>query len=261
MVRSGVLTSVHAFAADPARGLFILVFLSVVIGGSLLLYALRAGRLAPGAGFQPASRETLLLLNNLLLASACAMILLGTLYPLIADALELGKISVGPPYFSLLFFVLIAPLVALVPFGPLARWQRDQPSRVLAMLLPWLGVAAGLGVAAYFTAPQGQWKTALGVAGAAWVGLGTARFVWSRLRNGGRMTAEMWGMTLAHVGIGMFVAGALLVEAQNTQREVALKPGQSLQVGRYSVELGRGRVPGPELPVRPRPCAGAARRP
>jgi cytochrome c-type biogenesis protein CcmF len=234
LVRSGVLTSVHAFAADPARGLFILVFLSLVIGGSLLLYALRAGRLAAGAGFQPASRETLLLLNNLLLASACAMILLGTLYPLLADALGLGKISVGPPYFGLLFFVLMAPLVALVPFGPLTRWQRDQPSRVLAMLLPWLGVAAGMGVAAYFTAPQGPWKTAFGVAGAAWIASGTLRFVWSRLRNSGRMTAGMWGMTLAHLGIGVFLAGALLVEAQNVQREVALKPGQSLQVGRHT---------------------------
>lgn len=246
LVRSGVLTSVHSFAADPSRGLFILVFLALVIGGSLLLYALRAGRLQAGAGFQPASRETLLLLNNLLLTCACAMILLGTLYPLIADALGLGKISVGPPYFGLLFLVLMAPLVALVPFGPLTRWQRDQPSRVLAMLLPWLGVALGLGVAAFFTAPQGAWKTALGVAGAAWIGLGTLRFVWSRLRNGGRMTAEMWGMTLAHLGIGVFLAGALLVEAQNVQREVALKPGQSLQVGGYTfVFQGVDQTQGP----------------
>ncbi|KAF1701306.1 heme lyase CcmF/NrfE family subunit [Pseudoxanthomonas suwonensis] len=234
LVRSGVLTSVHAFAADPSRGLFILVFLGLVIGGSLLLYALRAGRLDPGAGFQPVSRETLLLLNNLLLASACAMILLGTLYPLLADALDLGKISVGPPYFSLLFFVLMAPLLALVPLGPLARWQREQPSKLAAALLPWLGVALGAGVAAYFTAPQGAWKTALGVAGAAWVGLGTLRFVWARLRNSGRLTAEMWGMVLAHLGLAVFVVGALLVEAQNVQREVALKPGQTLEVGRHA---------------------------
>ena len=233
LVRSGVLTSVHAFAADPSRGVFILIFLVAVIGSSLLLYALRAGRLEAGAGFQPASRETLLLLNNLLLASACAMVLLGTLYPLIADALGLGKISVGPPYFGLLFFVLMLPLVALVPFGPLARWQREQPSKVVAVLAPWAALALGLGVAAYFTAPQGAWKTALGVAGAAWVGLGTARFVWGRLRASGRMTAEMWGMTLGHLGIAVFLVGALLVEAQNVQREVALKPGQSLQVGRY----------------------------
>jgi len=245
LVRSGVLTSVHAFAADPSRGVFILVFLSVVIGASLLLYVLRAGRLAPGAGFQPASRETLLLLNNLLLASACAMVLLGTLYPLLADALDLGKISVGPPYFGLLFFVLMAPLVALVPFGPLTRWQRDQPSRVMALLWPWLLLAVALGAIAFFTAPQGPWKSALGVAGAAWVGFGTLRFAWDRLRNSGRMTAEMWGMVLAHLGIGVFLVGALLVEAQNVQQEVALKPGQSLEVGRYEfvfqgVERSRG---------------------
>ncbi len=246
LVRSGVLTSVHAFASDPSRGLFILVFLALVIGGSLLLYALRAGRLDPGAGFQPASRETLLLLNNLLLASTCAMILLGTLYPLIADALDMGKISVGPPYFGLLFVVLMAPLVALVPFGPLTRWQRDQPSKVAAMLLPWLGVACGLGVAAYFTAPQGPWKTAAGVAGAAWVALGTLRFAWARLRNSGRMTAEMWGMVLAHLGVAVFLAGALLVEAQNVQREVALRPGQSLQVGPYAFRFqGVDQLQGP----------------
>ena len=246
LVRSGVLTSVHAFASDPSRGLFILVFLALVIGGSLLLYALRAGRLDPGAGFRPASRETLLLLNNLLLASTCAMILLGTLYPLIADALDMGKISVGPPYFGLLFLVLMAPLVALVPLGPLTRWQREQPSKVVAMLLPWLGVACGLGVAAYFTAPQGAWKTAVGVGGAAWVGLGTLRFVWTRLRNSGRMTAEMWGMVLAHLGVAVFLAGALLVEAQNVQREVALKPGQTLQVGRYAFEFqGVDQLEGP----------------
>ena len=246
LVRSGVLTSVHAFAADPSRGLFILVFLGLVIGGSLLLYALRAGRLDPGAGFRPASRETLLLLNNLLLASACAMILLGTLYPLLADALELGKISVGPPYFGLLFFVLMAPLLALVPLGPLVRWQRDQASKVAALLLPWLGLALVAGAVAYFAAPQGSWKTAAGVTGAAWVGLGTLRFVWARLRNSGRLTAEMWGMVLAHLGLAVFVVGALLVEAQNVQREVALKPGQALELGRYAFRFeGVDQLRGP----------------
>ena len=246
LVRSGVLTSVHAFAADPSRGLFILMFLGTVVGASLLLYVLRAGRLAPGAGFQPASRETLLLLNNLLLTSACAMVLLGTLYPLLADALDMGKISVGPPYFGILFLVLMAPLVALIPFGPLTRWQRDQPSRVMAMLWPWLLLSLALGVLAFFTAPQGPWKSALGVVAAAWVGLGTLRFAWDRLRNSGRMTAEMWGMVLAHLGVGVFVMGALLVEAQNVQEEVALKPGQSLQVGRHEfVFQGVDRIRGP----------------
>jgi cytochrome c-type biogenesis protein CcmF len=229
LVRSGVLTSVHAFAADPTRGLFVLVFLGIVIGGSLVLYALRAPDGDDGARFAPASRETLLLVNNLLLVAACAMVLLGTLYPLLADALELGKISVGPPYFALLFVLLMAPLVLLVPFGPLTRWQREQPSKPLAMLVPWAGLALGIGIAAFFLAPQGAWKTAAGLAGAAWVLAGTARFVWSRFATkGNRFTAEMLGMTLAHVGIAVFLVGALLTEGLSMQRELALSPGQSV---------------------------------
>ena len=241
LVRSGVLTSVHSFAADPSRGTFILIFLALVIGGALLLYALRAGALTsedPRRGFLPTSRETLLLANNLLLTCACAMVLLGTLYPLLADALGLGKLSVGPPYFGTLFVVLMAPLVALLPFGPLTRWQREQPSRPLALLAPWAGLALLAGVLGFFLAPQGPWKTAAGVAGAAWVLLGTARFVWSRFQlKGSRFTAEMLGMTLAHAGIAVFLTGALLVEALDQQREVALAPGQSLQMGRYRFEF------------------------
>ncbi|MEK0265433.1 heme lyase CcmF/NrfE family subunit [Stenotrophomonas rhizophila] len=240
LVRSGVLTSVHSFAADPSRGTFILIFLALVIGGALLLYALRAGALTsedPRRGFLPTSRETLLLANNLLLAAACGMVLLGTLYPLLADALGLGKVSVGPPYFGTLFVVLMAPLVALLPFGPLVNWQRDQASRRLAMLAPWAGLALLLGVIAYFMAPQGALKTAAGVTGAAWVAFGTARFVWTRLRGNGRFTAEMVGMLLAHGGVAVFLAGALLVEALNVQREVALAPGQSLVVGSYEVRF------------------------
>ena len=228
LVRSGVLTSVHAFAADPTRGLFILVFLGVVIGGSLLLYALRAPDDA-GAPFAATSRETLLLANNLLLTAACAMVCLGTLYPLLADALALGKISVGPPYFALLFVLLMAPLVLLLPLGPLTRWQREQPSRPVAMLAPWLGLALGIGIAAFFLAPQGAWKVAAGLAGSAWVLAGTLRFVWTRYRAAGnRYTAEMLGMTLAHVGIAVFLVGALLTEGLSQQRELALAPGQSL---------------------------------
>ncbi len=240
LVRSGVLTSVHSFAADPSRGTFILIFLALVIGGALLLYALRSGALTsddPRRGFLPTSRETLLLANNLLLAAACGMVLLGTLYPLLADALGLGKVSVGPPYFGTLFVVLMAPLVALLPFGPLVNWQRDQASRRLAMLAPWAGLAVLLGVVAYFMAPQGALKTAAGVTGAAWVALGTARFVWTRLRGNGKFTAEMVGMLLAHGGVAVFLAGALLVEALNVQREVALAPGQSLVVGTYEVRF------------------------
>jgi cytochrome c-type biogenesis protein CcmF len=240
LVRSGVLTSVHSFAADPSRGAFILVFLALVIGAALLLYALRAGALGsddPRRGFMPTSRETLLLANNLLLAGACAMVLLGTLYPLLADALGLGKVSVGPPYFGTLFIVLTAPLVALLPFGPLVNWQRDQASRRLALLAPWAVLALLLGALAWFMAPQGKLKAAAGVAAAAWVALGTARFIWTRVRGNGRFNAEMVGMLLAHTGVAVFLVGALLVEALNVQREVALSPGQDLQVSGYTLRF------------------------
>jgi cytochrome c-type biogenesis protein CcmF len=215
--------------------MFILIFLAIVIGGSLLLYALRAPRFEQGAPFAAGSRETLLLANNLLLVSACGMVLLGTLYPLLADALDLGKISVGPPYFGFLFVLLMTPLVLLLPFGPLTRWQREQPSKVLAMLLPWAILALVLGAVAFFLAPRGPWKTAAGVAGSAWIALGTARFVWTRLRGTGRrFTPEMIGMTLAHTGIAVFLIGALLVEAQNLQSELAVKPGQAVELGGYA---------------------------
>lgn len=240
LVRSGVLTSVHSFAADPSRGAFILVFLALVIGAALLLYALRAGALGsddPRRGFMPTSRETLLLANNLLLAGACAMVLLGTLYPLLADALGLGKVSVGPPYFGTLFIVLMAPLVAVLPFGPLVNWQRDQASKRLALLAPWAVLALLLGVLAWFMAPQGKLKAAAGVAAAAWVALGTARFIWTRLRGNGRFNAEMVGMLLAHTGVAVFLVGALLVEALNVQREVALSPGHDLEVSGYTLRF------------------------
>ena len=236
LVRSGVLTSVHAFAADPSRGLFVLIFLGIVIGGSLLLYALKApDNDAHAKPFAAASRETLLLLNNLLLTTACAMVLLGTLYPLLADALELGKISVGPPYFALMFLLLMAPLVALLPFGPLTKWQREDIASPLRMLAPWAGLALLAGIVAFFFAPQGQWKTAAGIVGALWVGFGTLRFLWSRWQlQGARLTREMLGMSLAHLGIAVFLVGALLVEGLALQRELAVKPGDTVTLGRHA---------------------------
>ena len=247
LVRSGVLTSVHAFAADPTRGLFVLIFLGLVIGGSLLLYVLRVPRLEHGAPFAASSRETLLLANNVLLTSACGMVLLGTLYPLLADALDLGKISVGPPYFGLLFLLLMTPLVLLLPFGPLTRWQREEPSRPLRMLAPWAALALVLGAIGYFTAPQGPWKTAAGIAGATWIMLGTLRFLWTRFRSkGSHFTAEMLGMTLAHGGIAVFLLGALLVEGLNVQRELAMAPGQTIAIGRYAFQFqGVDEIRGP----------------
>ena len=236
LVRSGVLTSVHAFAADPSRGLFVLIFLGIVIGGSLLLYALRApDNDANAKPFAAASRETLLLLNNLLLTTACAMVLLGTLYPLLADALDLGKISVGPPYFALMFVLLMAPLVALLPFGPLSKWQREDIASPLRMLAPWAALAVVAAIVAFFLAPQGRWKVAFGVLGALWVGFGTLRFLWSRWKlQGAKLTREMLGMSLAHFGIAVFLVGALLVEGLALQHELAVKPGETVTLGARS---------------------------
>ncbi|ODS62432.1 MAG: c-type cytochrome biogenesis protein CcmF [Arenimonas sp. SCN 70-307] len=240
LVRSGVLTSVHAFASDPERGMFILAFLVLVIGGSLLLYALRAPKVEAGKPFAAASRETLLLANNLLLTASALMILLGTLYPLLADALDLGKISVGPPYFGLLFILLMIPLVLLVPFGPLSRWQREDPSQPLRWLAPWAVLAAVLGLVAFFAWPHGTAKTAFGIAGAVWVLAGTARFAWQRLKStskGARFTAEMTGMLLAHAGIGIFVAGVFITESTSIERDVAARPGQVFELRGYDFEF------------------------
>ena len=240
LVRSGVMTSVHAFASDPERGMFILAFLVLVIGGSLLLYALRAPKVEAGKPFAAASRETLLLANNLLLTASALMILLGTLYPLLAEALDLGKISVGPPYFGLLFVLLMVPLVLLLPFGPLARWQREDPSQPLRWLAPWAVLAAVLGVVAFFAWPHGTAKTAFGIAGALWVLAGTARFAWQRLKStskGARFTAEMTGMLLAHAGIGIFVAGVFITESTSIERDVAARPGQVFELRGYDFEF------------------------
>ncbi|MAL03824.1 MAG: c-type cytochrome biogenesis protein CcmF [Arenimonas sp.] len=249
LVRSGVLTSVHAFASDPERGMFILAFLVIVIGGSLLLYALRAPKLETGKPFTAASRETFLLANNLLLTAAAAMILLGTLYPLLAEALDLGKISVGPPYFGLLFILLMAPLVALVPFGPLTRWQREDLSQPLRWLAPWAALALVVGVIVFFAWPHGTAKTAFGLLGATWILAGTARFAWQRLRSsskGAKFTAEMTGMLLAHAGIGIFVAGVFITESTSIERDVAARPGQAFELRGYDFAFeGVEKVQGP----------------
>ncbi len=247
LVRSGVITSVHAFASDPTRGLFVLIFLGLVIGGSLVLYVLRVPRLEQGAPFAASSRETLLLANNVLLTSACGMILLGTLYPLLADALDLVKFSVVLPYFGLRFVLLMSHLALRLLVGPLTRWQREEPSRPLRMLAPWAALALVLGAIGYFAAPQGPWKTAAGIAGAAWVLFGTLRFLWTRFQSSGnRLTAEMLGMTLAHGGIAVFLVGALLVEGLNVQRELAMQPGQTVAIGRYAFQFqGVDEIRGP----------------
>ena len=235
LVRSGVLTSVHSFASDPRRGLFILGLIVVVVGGSLLLYALRAPKVASGRPFAAVSRESAILVGNLMLTVAAAMVLLGTLFPLIGDALKLGRISVGPPYFGLLFPLLMAPVVALLPFGPYLRWGKGE-TPVLRGVLLRAGVAALACAIAAFALLGGRARAVLGVASAVWVGVGVLLYLvkrWRAMPRGRRYPAEMAGMLLAHAGVGVFLIGVLLSESLSVTRDVRMMPGEVQALGGY----------------------------
>jgi cytochrome c-type biogenesis protein CcmF len=248
LVRSGVLTSVHAFASDPRRGVFILAFLTIVVGGSLLLYALRAPKVTGGKPFQLVSRETVLLIGNLMFTVAAAMVLLGTLFPLIGDALNLGRISVGPPYFGFLFPLLMLPIVLLLPFGPFLRWGKGE-SPLLKQVLMRAGIAAAACsiVAAFLV--HGQLKAIAGVAAAVWITVGVLLYAFKRWRDvpaGRRFPAEMAGMLLAHLGVGVFVAGVLLSESLSVTSDVRMAPGQTQHIGSYDFRFdGAHRTTGP----------------
>jgi cytochrome c-type biogenesis protein CcmF len=251
LVRSGVLTSVHAFATDPARGIFILVFLTLVVGGSLTLYAARAGAVGSGGDFQPLSRESFLLANNILLGVAMATVLIGTLFPLIVSALDVGKVSVGPPYFNLMFPVFMGPLVFLMGIGPIAAW-RHAPLPGLWTRLRWaLGVA--IVIAALLPFVLGTWKPlvavglflSLWVVGASIVTV-TQRFAGmpqrglvARLRGN---SAAWYGMLVAHLGVAIFIVGVTLVRGYEIERDVRLAPGESVEVGGYTFTF-RGITP------------------
>jgi cytochrome c-type biogenesis protein CcmF len=245
LVRSGVLTSVHAFATDPRRGLFILVFLSIVIGGSLALFAWRAPRMGLGGRFALFSRESALLLNNVLLAVAAATVLLGTLYPLILDALGLGKISVGPPYFESVFVPLMVPLLLLLGVGPFIQWKEGKPEQVWRQLRG-VALAAVLLVTAAVVALRVSAGVALGLGLAAWVGLTTIWQLWQRARRPGRMSGSYLGMLLAHAGIAVFVAGVTLVEGLESSTDVRMQVGDKVDLAEYSFRfVALDRVQGP----------------
>ena len=245
LVRSGVLTSVHAFATDPARGVFILIFLAIVIGGSLLLYAWRAPTLGAGNGFSLVSRESMLLANNVLLVVAMGAVLLGTLYPLALDTLGLGKISVGPPYFDSVFYPLMAPALFLIAIGPLARWKQTHTPD-LARRLRWaLAVAIAAALLQPLTTDAGfRPVAASGLAFGLWIIAGVAIAVLEMLRTAdGRLQlgrarlhpASVWGMQLAHIGVAVFVIGVTMVKSSETERELKLAPGQSVEVGGWQI--------------------------
>jgi len=246
LVRSGVLTSVHAFATDPKRGIFILCFLALVIGGSLALYAWRAGKVAPGARFELLSRESMLLANSVLLLVACAAVLLGTLYPLFLDALDLGKISVGPPYFESVFAPLMAPAILLAGIGPLIAWRKgDGPQ--LARRLRWSAIAALLG-ALFVPLAFGRWAllTSCGLLLGFWIigGALTALFIRIRMRT--KVTSAFVGMLLAHAGIGVFVLAVTLVKSYDVERDLRVAPGETVTLGGHAFRLdGVREVEGP----------------
>jgi len=240
LVRSGVLTSVHAFASDPARGLFILVFLAVVVGGSLLLYAIRAPYVKSSATFELVSKESTILLNNVLLVVTASSILLGTLYPLVIDALGLGKISVGPPYFNAVFIPLMAPLSIAVGLGVLLRWKKDDIGQ-LAMRLRWIigGCIAG-GLLLPLLMPFYSWGAALGLTLALWTfaiavlafidRLGVKGFSLQRLAA---IPSGFYGMTLAHIGIAVFVTGITLTSVYSVEKDVRMAPEDTLDMSGY----------------------------
>ncbi|EIL92848.1 heme lyase CcmF/NrfE family subunit [Rhodanobacter spathiphylli] len=235
LVRSGVLTSVHAFASDPRRGVFILAFLTIVVGGSLLLYALRAPKVLGGKAFNVVSRETVLLIGNLMFAVAAAMVLLGTLFPLIGDALNLGRISVGPPYFGFLFPLLMAPVVLLMPFGPFLRWGKGDAPVLKGLLLRVVVAALACAIVAAFLV-DGNLKAIVGVAAGVWVVVGVLLYAlkrWREAPRGRRYPGEMAGMLLAHLGVGIFVIGVLLSESLSVTRDVRMAPGETQHIGSY----------------------------
>jgi cytochrome c-type biogenesis protein CcmF len=236
LVRSGVLTSVHAFASDPERGMYILIFLGIIVGGSLLLYALRAPKVEEGKPFHSASRESFLLANNLLFACATAMVLLGTLYPLIGEALGLGRISVGAPYFGVMFLILMVPIGILLPLGPFVSWGSGNLKLALKRVMPALWIAVLAMAITWAIAGEFHWKVMLGVAGAVWVGLGIVIFAllrWRQQPAGRRYTPEMLGMILAHFGVAIFFAGVLIVEASSVEKDLRMGPNESVTVGAY----------------------------
>ena len=234
LVRSGVLTSVHAFATDPKRGIFILAFLAVVIGGSLTLYAWRANKVSPGARFELLSRETFLLANSVLLLVACGAVLLGTLYPLFLDALGLGKISVGPPYFESVFAPLMAPALLLAGAGPLLAWRKGDGAQ-LTRRLRWAAIAALLG-ALFVPLLFGRWAllTSAGLLLGFWI-LGsalTALILRIKLRT--NITAAFLGMLLAHAGVGVFVLSVTLVKSYESERDLRVAQGETVTLGGYA---------------------------
>ena len=253
LVRSGVLTSVHAFAVDPERGLFILIILCVFVGGSLTLFAWRARTLKAGGLFAPISREGGLVLNNLFLCVACLCVFIGTLYPLALETVTGAKISVGPPFFNLTFGPIVLPLLVLVPIGPFLAWKRGDVSLALRRLWVALAVAIVVGLSVFAVNVRGPWLAPVGMALAAWLVFGAMTDLAARVALFKLPLASSWhrfaglprsaiGGAMAHGGLGLMIAGIIAISLWKVEVIVALKPGESAAVGSYSVTF-EGETP------------------
>jgi cytochrome c-type biogenesis protein CcmF len=247
LVRSGVLVSVHSFAADPRRGIFILAFLVVMIGGALTLYAWRAPRLKSAAGFELGARESFLLFNNVLLVIAAATVFAGTLAPLISDALKLGTVSVGPPYFNPTFMMSMLPLLALLSIGIHANWKRgrlgDKQRTLLYTFVGAAVLASGLVFGIY---SHGHVLTPVGATLALWIVLSSLVDPIDRWRRGLSLSRAVLGMTVAHLGLALAVIALTTVQSFTVERDVALSPGDTARAGGYEFRfVGVRPVEGP----------------
>ena len=247
LVRSGVLVSVHAFASDPSRGLFILAFLGVCVGGSLALFAWRGPSLRTRGGFDVVSRESFLLSNNALLLVTTALILIGTLYPLFLDALNMGKISVGPPYFNVVFLIPTIPLMFLLAVGMHAAWKKGRLEDMKRPLAVLFAVAAAIGLIVPPVA-YGQFHvmTVVGLTAGVWVILSALYEPWQRLRRKQSLSRGVLGMALAHIGVGVFAIGVTITQTYRIEKDIALSPGQTVELKGYTFDFkGTRRVQGP----------------
>jgi cytochrome c-type biogenesis protein CcmF len=245
LVRSGVLTSVHAFATDPSRGLFILLILAITVGVSLTLFAWRASQIRAVGQFETMSRESFMLIGNVFLVVAAGSVLLGTLYPLLLDALNLGKISVGPPYFNTVFVPLMVPVALLMALTPLTRWKRTDLMDAL-MQIRWVGLAAGAAAVA-IPLYMGTWTPliALGIFLSVWVGGSSVLQVVQRMKSG-NPPLSYWGMQVAHFGIAVFMVGVTMVGGYEEEKDVRMEPNEVVRVGNYDLTFkGVTQVEGP----------------
>jgi cytochrome c-type biogenesis protein CcmF len=235
LVRSGAITSVHAFASDPARGIFILGLLAFYAGGAFFIYGLRAYKIKSEGSFELSSKETMLLTNSIIFISACFMVMFGTIYPMILDATGMGnKLSIGSPYFGNMFFIMMIPMVIFLPLGAYYRWHKDSMIRVLKQLAPLLIVSIILSLLAWWQFRPLNLKASLGLFAAFWIAVNVLYYF---KEYKGKLTRAVWGMQLAHIGVAVYLFGVTMTEHTDFEIDTLMNPGETKIVEGYAVEF------------------------